>query len=70
MIVPLEITTIVHNGDAVQLRSADGSVTDARIVGIELIKVLSGSRVGLLLSNNVCKADVDSEAEIWVETSK
>ena len=71
VIVPIAITTTIHNGDAIQLRSASGKVIDAHITGIELIKVLSGPcRVGLLLSKNVSKADVPSETEIWVDASK
>jgi len=65
VIVPFAITTKVHNGDAVQLRSAEGNVVDARIKGIEMIKMLSGPcRVGLLLSENVAMRDIPLNAEI------
>jgi hypothetical protein len=71
VIVPVAVTTKVQNGDAIQLRSAEGNVIYARIEGIEMIKMRSGPcRVGLLLSENVAMADIPWNAEIWVAASK
>jgi hypothetical protein len=71
VIVPTAVTTTVHIGEAIQLRSPHGDVIDTRIVGIELIKNLSvPCEVGLMLSKEVAKEDVPLNAEIWINDSK
>jgi hypothetical protein len=71
VIVLAAITTTVHIGDAIQLRTASGNVIDEHIVEISLVKQRSGPcRVAFLLSKDVTKADVTPEAEIWVAISK
>ena len=71
VIVPVAVTSTVHMGDVIQLRRLDGAVIDTRIVGIELIKKLSGPcEVGFLLSKEVAKEDVPMDTEIWINDSK
>jgi len=70
VVVPVALTNPdlrVQNGDAIQLRSPNGTRLDTHIVGIELIKPISGPcRVAFLLSKEVAKADVPPETEIWI----
>ena len=72
VIVPVALTdTTVHNGDALQLRSPSGTIREARILGIELIKQRSGPcRLGFLLSSDIVKEDAPPETEIWLSESK
>jgi len=67
VVVPFEVTNRVHIGDAIQLRSPNGDTIDSRIVGIELIKQLSGScRAAFLLSEDVAPEHSPAETEIWI----
>lgn len=71
VIVPVAVTSTVHIGDAIQLRSPHGDVIDTWIVGIELIKKLSGPcDVGFMLSKEVAKENVPLDTEIWINDSK
>jgi len=67
VIVPVALNEQrVSIGDLVQLRSPERN-PEARIVGIEMIKQISGPcRVGFLLSNEINKSQIPPEAEIWV----
>lgn len=67
VIVPIALTEqSVSVGDLVQLRSPERNL-DARIVGIEMIKQISGPyRVGFLLSNEISKSQIPPEAEIFL----
>jgi hypothetical protein len=71
VVVPVALTDPdlrVKAGDAVQLRSANGTL-DARVAGIEWLTGRSGCRFGFLLSKDIDCSQIPPDAEIWVEKS-
>jgi hypothetical protein len=69
VIVPVALTDPnlrVRTGDAVQLRSANGTL-DARVTAIEWITRRSGCHFGFLLSKDLDCSQIPPDAEIWIE---
>lgn len=66
LLYPSTADLCVCRGSAIQLRRPNGTIVDTQITGIEMVKGVDKSQLGICLPVEFKKEDVPEGTEVWL----